>query len=426
MLLKNNVLRELIIAFTVCIVFIVLEFYSLYIFGIFYTVYHISNRLKKYPTLLIHYVNPFFVLHNVGYVLHKLIIDSPLLNQEFIKDILFMSLCSFFVFNFVFILVCLKRTKGKDHSTYINNFLYKLFWIISVVSVIIYLRIIFLSDGLTSKRAIKDFLDNVPYLKYLYALSGLLISLSLYEIFSKGFNKYKFILYSGLYVIIFLFLGERDLLFTFIIGILFFKSKKEGKFKLKLYYLFFVSAAFLAPLTQQMKSILVSDNKLELNNNFEEQGFNDFMTVGKNIERVYYINQLKEITEKNLILDDIGNVIKLSKNSARWYSRDFLGRERGTSGFGYSTVLEGYMFGGYWGIFLIYIIIAFLSAYLFNYLNKSLLGLCFIVSLVSLIIYIQRQDLAYMLNFSLKFILIPYLIITKIKRIKLYERKRLI
>ncbi len=366
----------------------------------------ISLIYKEEPSLILHWINPFILLHNYGYSIYNSIVGVKI-DQILEFKMIIMSLISFYTLNIV---VLFFYEDFKIKKIRINKHILYLFWIVCLLSITTYLFLIFQAD-LSSKRMIKNFMLETPFIRYLYALTGLFITLSLYDTYKHGTNLKKVLLYSFLFSFIFLFLGERELLFTFVIGVLFFDSFKNGKFKIFTYYSFLLVVAFTAPYTQLLKSVLISEDQIEMKSEFRKMGFNDFMTVGKNIERVYNVNNLKKIEDKNLILADLGNFLKVSKNSGRWYSEDFLNRPQNLSGLGYSLELTGYMDMGYFGVFFVYFLVGLAVAWYSRIFTTSVLGLSFFVSLISLLIYIQRQDLAFFINFSIKFLLIPFLLL---------------
>lgn len=80
------------------------------------------------------------------------------------------------------------------------------------------------------------------------------------------------------------------------------------------------------------------------------------------------------------------------------------------TGYGFSLELTGFLDYSYFGVIIVYFIVAFISACFYNRLGNTYIGLGFLIGIVSLLIYIQRQDLAYFLNYTIKFVLIPFFI----------------
>ncbi|WGH76983.1 O-antigen ligase [Tenacibaculum tangerinum] len=401
--------------------FLLLGFYILSISMLFITSIIISKIYINYSSFILHWVNPFMLLHNFSYYIYLLIIvDNQSLNQGFIRPMLIMGYISFTTFNLltIYFFERNKKRMSKLKKIKIDPYVFKIIWILSLLSVLIYLSVIYTTNSLNTKRMIKNFIADNPVLRYLYAITGLLVTLSIYNVYKNGYNRKLMLLYGFLFCFIFLFLGERDLLFTYIIGVIFFYGYKKKCFPIFIYYSFFIFVALLAPLTQQLKSVLVSEDKLNIESDFKSMGFNEFMTVGKNIHRVYGVNKLKTIEDKKLIIDDFGNFLGITRNSGNWYNRVFLERPQGSTGLGYSLQLSGYMDFEYFGVFIVYFIVSIFTSKYYNYLNSSVLGLSFLVTLVSLLIYVQRQDLAYFLNFSIKFIVVPFIILTKTKLVK--------
>jgi len=395
-------------------------FYSLFLITLGVS-YLLSYKLQKYSTLILHYVNPFLILYLQSWGIWILLTDR-VVPPDLLKTFFIISVCSFYTFNFVFLFLFKEQTPLKIKN--FNESFYKLVKIISFLALLIYILIIFQSSGLGNKRQIKDFIFQNSYLGYLYAFSNLFIICLLYELF-KVYNKrkefYKKLIFQAtIFLFIYLVLGERDLLFTYIIGYFFIISFKKGRFWLKKYYLFILVLTLLGHYTQLFKSYMFQDQAVDISDNsFYNNGFDDFMTTGLNIERVYRINKLQAL-DRNMILSDLGNVVGVSMNSGKWFNYVFLNRGIGYTGYGFSFPLLGYLDFKIFGVFILYFILAVISSKVFNYLNGNILGLSFIIFFISLIIYIQRQDLAYFLNLTIKFVLIPYFLMTFIKKKKIF------
>jgi len=398
---------------------------SFVLFSFFVSIY-ISYAFKNKSSLVIHWINPFLILHNQSFVLYRLLIFGNV-EYELEFEILLMSFISFYSFNIIYILF-LTSNKSFNLNLKVNRFIYRFLWAFTGLGLMFYLYLILATQGLNSKRDVANFLLANSSLGYLYALSGLFLTLVFYDLLSSRYRgrttKSKIIVYGSFFSLIFLILGERELLFTYIIGLIFLFSYYRKKFLIWIYYCFILLILFVAPYTSLLKSIFISGNSIDLNEtSFEERGFDDFMTVGTNIIRVYERNGLTPVTSKNLILDDIGNLFGLSLNSARWYNLEFLGRGLDMTGYGFSLQLTGFLDISYLGIFVIYSLLAFIVSLIYNLFSKSYLGLSFLISLIYLIVYIQRQDFAYFLNIFVKLMLIPYILMVKIKFLD-NDRKR--
>lgn len=408
----------LLLIIPVLLLFIQLELYAYTIAGTFLSMILISIYYIKFPSLILHYVNPFMFLHLQSFVIWQ-ISQGFTLVDPFVKIFLTISIIAFFTFNIVVLFFSNLKVSEFD-IVKVNPYVYNGIKYLSLLALIIYLAFIFGAGELTNKRQIKDYiLAENPSLGYLYALSNLFLVCVFYELLKFKDDQKKLyrliILYGAFFMLIYFILGERDLLFSFCLALFFMVSMKAKRFVIKRFYLFIVVAIFIGPYTQLFKSVFKDSTAIDLDSkSFATNGFDDFMTTGANTLRVYRTNGLSTV-EKNLIADDIGNVLDLTLNSGRWYNREFLGREIGTTGFGFSLPLTGFMDLGYFGVFIVYLIVASIVGLFFNHFRSNIIGLAFIIFIISLISYVQRQDLAYVLNFSLKFILIPYLVLTKFK-----------
>lgn len=412
------IIQKLILVVIILLLLIGIEQYLLCIVGTFLTMIYISNQYKSFPSFFLHYVNPFIFLHLQSFALWS-IIEGAVLIDPFIKTYLNISVVAFFTFNIVF-LFFVKIDFGKFDQIRVNRYIFAGIKYGSLLALCIYLGFIFTASDLTNKREIKDYIIAInPALGYVYALSNLFMVCVFYELIKHRNNTKKVmrlvLFYGFFFLTIYLILGERDLLFSFGIALFFVLSMKANKFLMRKYYVFIFVVIFIGPYSQLFKSFLKGSASIDLSSkSFAVNGFDDFMTTGYNSFRIYNINKL-ETVQKNLIVDDIGNVLELTLNSGKWYNRVFLGRETGTTGLGFSLPLTGYLDYKYLGVFIVYGMVGIIIVLFYNNFKGNYIGLAFIIFLISLISYVQRQDLAYVLNFSVKFVFIPYIVLTKIK-----------
>ena len=411
-----NVYLVLLFSAVFLYLFITMQLYMLTIIFSFALVFFISYKFSNFPLLILHYVNPYLVLHLQSYVLWLLLTGQDY-DDNFIQIYLKISVVAILTFNLIFLkFVNLKRLFDKSSKRIIKPLAYKIVKYSSTIALLIYLGFFFFS-GFHDKRAIKDFVFQHPFLKYLYALSNLFLVCIFYELLNNNNNfkkQFKLIcIYGAIFLLVFLIIGERDLLFSLGVACIFIYSVRKKKFLGLLYYFFTIIILFIGPYTQLLKSALTEHKIIPFENkSFELNGFDDFMTSGFNTKRVYNINGLEPVS-KNLIISDIGNLFDLTMNSGRWYNRVYLDRPIGTTGFGFSFPLVGYLDYKYLGVFFVYSIISIIAVTFFNKLQYNHIGIAFVIFLITLISYVQRQDLAFFLNFSVKFILIPYFFLTK-------------
>ncbi|MDT0556641.1 O-antigen polymerase [Patiriisocius hiemis] len=382
----------------------------------FGTLIFVSFKFRKFPFFILHYINPFLILHFQSFLFWKLLTKQTI-NIELSEKYLIVGIIAFFVVNIFYIAFGKFDINKFDIKNIINKKIFLIIKYVSLGALLFYLYFISSSNLFEDKRAIKDFLLQNTIFSYIYALSNFFLICVFYELLLFRNNNKKFFwlitIYGIIFLFVFLILGERDLLFSFGIAILFVVFVRSEKFRILPYYLFVTALIFAGPYSQLFKSALLKNSQtVDLNEiGFLNNGFDDFMTSGLNMERVYYLNDLKPV-DRQMILSDIGNVIDITQNSGNWYNRVFLGRQIGTTGYGFSLPLTGYMDFGYFGVVFVYLIVSFIIILISKRLSHNLIGLGMIIFMISLISYAQRQDLAYILNFVVKFILIPYFLLT--------------
>lgn len=394
-------------------------YYGFFLTGLSYILI-VSKLFIRIPHYLPHYINPFLLLHLTSFILWAAMVDIPI-NHTFAEIYLGMSIVAIAVINSIFFFFAKGDIKLPKVSK-INSVAFNFVKAISAAALVAYLAIILLNDDLTDKRAIKNFLLENTYIGYLYAFSNIFIVCVLYDLIKAKITERKFlkllVTYGTFFLLVFLIVGERDLLFSYVIGLIVMWSIFKRRFQLLSYYSFILIILLVAPYTQLLKNYLNTDQNISFEDkSFERNGFDDFMVTGYNAWRVYLKDELRTV-DKELILDDIGNVPGLTLNSARWFNRVYLNRRADTTGFGFSLALTGYLDLNTLGVFIVYGIVGVIAVMFFNNFQGSVMGVAFLISLVALISYVQRQDLAYFLNISTKFILIPYLLFTMFTQYK--------
>lgn len=106
------------------------------------------------------------------------------------------------------------------------------------------------------------------------------------------------------------------------------------------------------------------------------------------------------------------NLFTISDNSL-WYHDVILKGAR--SGYGFSMVADGYMELGILGVIILYLLLGIVVKKVYEKSSYSMLTLIFYVVLVPIFIYSTRATLLYLVNYLIKYILLPLVILSIFK-----------
>jgi len=137
---------------------------------------------------------------------------------------------------------------------------------------------------------------------------------------------------------------------------------------------------------------------------FRSMSFNLYHVLAEGLENIFDIG--------DTLLMDLGSIFssqllnfRLSENINTWYNENVWSEL--SVGRGFSLVAEGYLNGGFAGVFVVYMVIGAITRYVYINRTRSLAWLVFWVNYVPTFLYAQRQDLSLYVSVPLKTVLIP-------------------
>lgn len=219
-----------------------------------------------------------------------------------------------------------------------------------------------------------------------------------------------FILFSSLL------LGERDILFSYLIILIMVYSFFNGN-RIKRVYLFSIILILMIPVLGEYKNLFTKTNfnEIDYGNIFVLILNGEFRSAGFNID--YILNNFDESWRygSSIIFDLLRSIVPgfiyEFNNSVGWYNKTYHpnivadGR-----GYGFSLSAEGYINFGYVGVFLWYVIVGSMIAFVYNNANKNTISLSAYFVSIPMFIYSIRGDLSTLLSPLFKAILIPIFI----------------
>jgi len=257
------------------------------------------------------------------------------------------------------------------------------------------------TSGAESKR---EYLESSSSIE-VFAYFSSLVMIALFGIRLVKIPPFKFdcLVFSILFIgLMFLFLnGERDVLFKLILIYCIVISDKKAFPVLPGSFLLLFLAIFIVPLSQFFKSsflggdIVVSKSGLELifSNEFTSAGRNLYSLIFYGVEQdisYLYSDFIRAFTPKFFIS---GTDIQ---SSGAWFNNTFrvINDFSGTSGWGFTIVGNGYLIGGYCGVFFVAVIYASVLSVFYNIRFKNIYFYVFYLLLFLDAIYVIRADLA--------------------------------
>ena len=315
------------------------------------------------------------------------------------------------------------RDKSENSMVVLNGIYYFSLGLLFVSS------IVFMSSGVTSKR---ELLDNAGMLKDFSDIAAwTLTAVVVLGILDKqvGFIMFGWRVVLALLVLIFCFLvtGERDYIFRYLACVMFLYLDKKRSANVWLLILGVVLLAFILPVTQSLKSVLVSGEFRidELSSGLLFNG--EFLSSSRNM----YMVVLKGESGQGigLILGDVmRGLIPFSsdlgfESATSWYNNTYrhLFDFASTSGWGFGLIPEGYVVGGEIGIFFIMFAVSFVLLKIYNIRYRSKMTYTFYILALTSSIYCIRSDLANFLSQTFKiglFVVLLIMLANKIAALK--------
>jgi oligosaccharide repeat unit polymerase len=137
---------------------------------------------------------------------------------------------------------------------------------------------------------------------------------------------------------------------------------------------------------------------------FRSMSFNLYHVLAEGLENIFNFGDTLLMDLGSILSSQLLNV-RISEGIAVWYN-DNIWSEL-TVGRGFSLVAEGYLNGGFAGVFVTYLVLGAITRYVYINRTRSLAWLVFWVNYVPTLLYAQRQDLALYVSVSLKTVLMP-------------------
>lgn len=287
------------------------------------------------------------------------------------------------------------------------------FWI-SLSACIIH-NAIFFTSGVTAKAE----WNQLGLSDYQFVYGGLLLSYAILLVTDiQGRGQVPWRLIGGMIVftsIVLLNIGERDVLLRTILitgFVLYLKFRPSVPVAVGLGSI----AVAIIPLMGKVKNMLVSGRGIEL---VDDRGFvigflrGEFMSAGRNIDTIVSHNDswtpfLGETFLWDATRSIVPAFVMKIDNSVSWFMKMFhpdilaIGQ-----GYGFSLAAEGYINFGYVGVILVYCVVSWLIAWLYNRSYSGSLGMIVYVLAAPLFVYATRGDMSSILSPLLKQILLP-------------------
>lgn len=277
----------------------------------------------------------------------------------------------------------------------------------------IVLALVFLS-GAGTKREVLNYLDANPLIRL--ALNGfsflIIVSLSIVlwsaspVRFALLFGNPAIALTAVVLFIAFGILGERDLLFKFLLSCFLIVHSRNHSTR-GLHMIALVLVAFLIlPVTQAAKSFVLSGDLSTASVAMEELLGSEFSSAARNL---HYIlgTQFTELNGATYIWDlqrFFGFLFPDAESATSWFNnvvRDQYG-EGGTAGWGFSLVAEAYINFGLTGVFLQFLLIGIVSSKVYTLCRRGIYYSLFYLLYIPTVIYCLRADMANYLSLNIK------------------------
>ena len=369
-----------------------------------------------------------YLFYSVSYPLHSLIRgrgDDPytLISLQ----IHIIGMLGFFLSSIVF-RVCENRKLKANFFYAIKNRMYFL-WSILLVFALAFAYKVSIS-GATSKQELSDSAGG-----FLYYMVLMYILVSSYLVIKISFEKfiYNIIFVSiNLFVlmIVYLYSGERDIVFKFLFFTMVFYFDCKFRFRKKYYVLFTIAIFTILPISQFYKaSLLAEKNIMDLVVSPEEIFVGEFLSSGRNVSKIVEFSEVRpnDIIYGERMVFDILRFFRVKsidgidvESTGSWYNNVVLPSINiyPNSGWGFSWVGFLYISFGYVGPFIGMFILGSFLSYSYSIRFNNIHYYVFYALTLAIAIYIQRADLANLLGQVIKFTIFPIFLISIWLRLK--------
>jgi hypothetical protein len=205
--------------------------------------------------------------------------------------------------------------------------------------------------------------------------------------------------------------GERDIVFRLVIVLLLLLFDRGYYTGFRLFS-FFAFVVLITPITQTLKAVLLTGNlDLFIGGFWHDLLYGEFISSSRNLE--YILINKSNVDVDSVISKEIWGFLGYGGNAVSWFNsvfRDEIGMMT-SSGWGFSLIGTFYLAGGFFGVLASYFVFGVLFSMLNNLRKKNVYYYSIYVCLIPVFIYCQRADFANFLSLSIKYILIPVLIL---------------
>ena len=252
-----------------------------------------------------------------------------------------------------------------------------------------------------------------------YEVSSIYFQLSIYAIFILLYGAFLYVLskfdYKKPFQVVFkvpflislivmvmglIVLAKRDFISRFIIGILIIYFSQTRKANSYILILILASASILMPLFGDIRGILLPNNVISFDDYWDGVFLNEFRAPSRNL--YWIIESGKGINERFFLFNDMFRALlspfgNFLETSSTWFNITFRAENQlysDPSGWGFTLVGNGYLYGGFIGVFLL---LAFISIVLhLFYLRrfKSRYWFIYYILILTSSIFCIRSDLS--------------------------------
>ncbi|MDF1782240.1 MAG: O-antigen polysaccharide polymerase Wzy [Alcanivoracaceae bacterium] len=263
--------------------------------------------------------------------------------------------------------------------------------------------------GFKSKREVIDsFSGSISsYLMISFLLLAAISIIRNIESFRKGAGFWEWKVGISFFVLLLGYgvTGERDFVFRYLFMLVVVLFLYRWKFSAVYPALIILAMAFLLPLSQALKGVVIVDHVdfslVSQRSIFE----NEFSSAGRNLQYVID-SKLTRMNGLTYVWDFRRAMpfVEGGQSAGKWFNEVLRMRygDGGTSGWGFSLVAEGYMNFGKMGVAVQYFVLGVITLVVFLLSRRGGLYLLFYVFYLASFIYVQRADLANYLGFCFK------------------------
>jgi len=273
-----------------------------------------------------------------------------------------------------------------------------------------------LLSGATSKRDIRDQMTGGLSLLATISLVGITlmaIRAIAYEFFCKKNNVISSFIYFVFASAVFLFLGEREVIFGMsLIWFLLWAKRNGGRFHVLYFYLIVLGGVFAVASSQGLKAALVG--QIDWGRVFFDSVFHsEFSAPGRNFSYLEFIGQ-DDLVGWRVVAKEIQRFVFSivpgfgGESVAQWFNSTYRHEVGvgGNSGWGFTMVGSAYLAGGAAGVILYYGFIGLFVSIIIRVGRRSDAVLVSYFVIIPILIYSTRQDMSYLLNYYFKFALV--------------------